>query len=35
MRRFLIGLILVLLVIISVAIGVFVARWPHWRHLVL
>lgn len=34
MQRFLIGLALTLLLIISIAIGIAVARWPQWRHLV-
>jgi hypothetical protein len=34
MRRVLIGLMLTLLVVISVGVGVAIARWPHplpWR----
>jgi hypothetical protein len=34
MQRFLIGLILTLLIILSIGIGIAVARWPEWRHLV-
>jgi hypothetical protein len=34
MQRFLIGLALTLLLIISIVIGIAVARWPEWRHLV-
>jgi hypothetical protein len=34
MRRFLIGLTLALLLIVSIGVGVTVAQWPHWRHLV-
>jgi hypothetical protein len=33
MRRFLIGLTLLLLLVVSVGTGVTVARWPHCRHL--
>jgi hypothetical protein len=33
MRRFLIGLTLVLLLIVSIGIGVAIAQWPRWRHL--
>ncbi|HYK99614.1 MAG TPA: hypothetical protein VEU78_00340 [Steroidobacteraceae bacterium] len=33
MRRFLIGLTLVLLLAVSVGVGVTVARWPHCRHV--
>ncbi|HXY97238.1 MAG TPA: hypothetical protein VEH00_09715 [Steroidobacteraceae bacterium] len=33
MRRFLIGLTLVLLLAVSISVGVTVARWPHCRHL--
>jgi len=36
MRRFLIGLVLALLLLVSIAIGVTVARWPAlmqgWHH---
>ncbi len=32
MQRFLIGLTLVLLLIVSIGIGMAVARWPQWRH---
>ena len=36
MRRFLVGLVLVLLLMVSIAIGVTVARWPSlsqaWHH---
>jgi len=32
MRRFLIGLTLVLLIAVSVGAGVLVARWPQWKH---
>jgi hypothetical protein len=34
MQRFLIGLTLALLLIISIAIGIAVARWPEWRHFI-
>jgi hypothetical protein len=34
MRRFLIGITLALLLIVSIGIGVAVAQWPHWKHLV-
>ena len=34
MQRFLIGLTLTLLLIVSICIGVAVARWPDWRHFV-
>ena len=30
MRRFLIGLTLVLLLAISIGVGVLVAEWPRW-----
>jgi hypothetical protein len=33
MRRFLIGLTLVLLLTVSIGVGVLVARWPHCRLL--
>jgi hypothetical protein len=33
MRRFLIGLTLVLLLIVSIGIGLAIAQWPRWRHL--
>jgi hypothetical protein len=33
MRRFLIGLTLVLLLAVSISVGVTVARWPHCRHV--
>lgn len=33
MRRFLIGLTLVLLLAVSIGVGVTVARWPHYRHI--
>jgi polyferredoxin len=33
MRRFLIGLTLVLLLAVSISVGVVVARWPHCRHV--
>jgi hypothetical protein len=33
MRRVLIGLMLTLLLVVSVSIGVVVARWPLYRHL--
>ncbi|HLJ37005.1 MAG TPA: hypothetical protein VKT54_01205 [Steroidobacteraceae bacterium] len=33
MRRFLIGLTLVVLLAVSVSVGVAVARWPHCRHV--
>jgi hypothetical protein len=32
MRRFLIGLVLTLLLLISTGIGIAVARWPAWKH---
>ena len=32
MQRFLIGLTLVLLLVVSIAIGIAVARLPEWRH---
>lgn len=32
MQRFLIGLMLTLLLIVSIGIGIAVARWPEWRH---
>jgi hypothetical protein len=32
MQRFLIGLTVTLLLIVSIAIGIAVARWPEWRH---
>jgi len=31
MRRLLIGLMLALLLLVSIGLGVTVARWPHWR----
>lgn len=31
MRRFLIGLVLALLLLISTGIGIAVARWPVWK----
>jgi len=31
MRRLLIGLMLALLLLVSIGLGVAVARWPHWR----
>ena len=34
MQRFLIGLTLTVLLIVSIGIGIAVARWPEWRHLV-
>jgi len=30
MRRFMIGVVLVLLVGVSIGVGILVARWPHW-----
>jgi hypothetical protein len=33
MRRVLIGLMLTLLLVVSVSIGVVVARWPQYPHL--
>jgi hypothetical protein len=33
MRRVLIGLMLTLLLVVSVSIGVVVARWPVYPHL--
>jgi hypothetical protein len=33
MRRFLIGLTLLVLLAVSTAAGVTVARWPHCRHV--
>jgi hypothetical protein len=33
MRRFLIGLTLVLLLAVSIGVGVLVARWPYCRQL--
>jgi hypothetical protein len=33
MRRVLIGLMLTLLLVVSVSIGVVVARWPLYPHL--
>ncbi len=33
MRRVLIGLVLTLLLVVSVGIGVAVARWPQYPHL--
>ena len=34
MQRFLIGLTLILLLIVSIGIGLAVARLPEWRHFV-
>jgi hypothetical protein len=34
MRRFLVVLALTLIVVIAVALGVIVASFPRWRHLV-
>jgi hypothetical protein len=34
MRRFLIGLTLTVLLIVSIGIGMAVANWPQWRHFV-
>jgi hypothetical protein len=34
MQRFLIGLTLALLLIVSIGFGIAVARWPEWRHFV-
>jgi hypothetical protein len=33
MRRFLIGLTLIVLFAVSIGTGVTVARWPHCRHV--
>jgi ABC-type transporter Mla subunit MlaD len=33
MRRFLIGLTLALLLVVSIGVGVAVARWPYCPHL--
>jgi hypothetical protein len=32
MRRFLVGLTVVLLLVISIGVGVAVALWPTWQH---
>jgi hypothetical protein len=34
MQRFLIGLTLTLLLIVSIGMGIAVARWPEWRHFI-
>jgi hypothetical protein len=34
MQRFLIGLTLTVLLIVSIGVGIAVARWPEWRHFV-